>query len=283
MKKKIVKYSIILLIISAIFIKIKSLLFAEDREVYKTPEKNVAIALNYHRIRENNLFNKSIEFITQDKEFTTYSVDDESFEKQLDYLIKHNAYFATLKELEEFSKSGKYPKNCVWISFDDVDKSVYEVAFPILKEKNIPFTLFIISSKVGSKNFNNLEMATWDDLKEMRNSGLATFGSHTHDMHYLEDNKATFLDENNYEKFEKDIKLSKKIIEKKLEITIDSIAYPFGETSDDVNEIAERSGFDYAYILSPNPITQNDSAYYQNRYLITESNFYKILEPWINR
>lgn len=283
MKKKIVQFSIITFIFLLILIKVNTLIAKEKNEVYSVPPQNVAIALNYHRIRENNLWNKSIEFLTQAKEFTTYSVYKDTFEKQLDTLIENGAYFATPSELAKFSETGKYPKNCVWISFDDAEKSVYDIAFPILKERNIPFTVFVISSKVGSKDYNNLEMASWDNLREMRDSGLVTFGSHTHNMHYLEDDRAVFLDSNNYREFEKDIKLSKITLEKELNVKINSIAYPFGDTNDDITEITKNSGFEYAYLLSPNPITKDDSPYYQNRYLIDKNNFDKILIPWLTK
>lgn len=278
--KKLIKNSIIITMTILCITKINSL--ANKEEVYTTPQKNTAIALNYHRVRERNIWNRGVELITQSKELTTYSVYKDTFEAQMDKLIEEGAYFATPEELEEFRKKGEYPDKCVWISFDDIDKSVYEVAFPILKERNIPFTLFVISSKVGDPNFNNLEMATWDDLRDMRDSGLATFGSHTHDMHYLEDDKAIFLDKSNYDEFEKDIKLSKKTIKEQLNIDVNSIAYPFGETSDAVTEIARKSGFEYAYILSPFPISANDSKYHQNRYLIHKDNFEKIMNPWFD-
>lgn len=278
--KKIVPISIILLIISLLIVKINSLENEDDG--YEVPPKNVAIGLNYHRVREKTVWNKGIELVTQSKELTTYSVYEDTFEQQLDTLIESGAYFATPSELGQFSEDGQFPDKCVWISFDDIDKTVYDIAFPILKEKGIPFTVFVISGEVGGEDFDSMEMVTWDDLREMRDSGLVTFGSHTHDMHYLEGDKAIFLYEKNYDKFEKDIKLSKRIMEKELNVEVNTMAYPFGDASDDVAEICKKSGYDYAYLLSPNPICIDDDPYHISRYLTDKNNFDKILIPWLN-
>ena len=82
--KKIVPISIILLIISLLIVKINSLENEDDG--YEVPPKNVAIGLNYHRVREKTVWNKGIELVTQSKELTTYSVYEDTFEQQLDTL-----------------------------------------------------------------------------------------------------------------------------------------------------------------------------------------------------
>ncbi|WP_161628737.1 polysaccharide deacetylase family protein [[Clostridium] dakarense] len=228
------------------------------------------------------MWNKIVENTTKSQELTTYNVYEDDFEKQMMQLIDAGAYFATPQDLVRFRDTGNYPDKCVWISFDDVDETVFNVAFPILKEKQIPFTLFVISGQVGNDNFNNLKMANWNELREMRDSGLASFGSHTHDMHYLEDDKAEFLHSDKYDELKKDINLSKKTMEKELGIPINSIAYPFGEASEDIIDIIREEGFTEAYILSPYPIDKDNDPYYQNRYLINKKNFDKGVLPWID-
>ena len=61
--------------------------------------------------------------------------------------------------LERYQEVGEFPEKCIWISFDDVDEAVYQNTFPILKENNIPFTLFVITGQVG-KDFGNLKLAS---------------------------------------------------------------------------------------------------------------------------
>jgi len=271
-------------IVILLFIKIIWILFYNNEtvETYeKVSPKNVCVALTYHYIRDKTLWNLALENLTKTDELTTYTVYTDEFEKQINKLIEEKAYFATLEEVQEFRKSGNYPDKCVLICFDDGDESVYKNAFPFLKEKQIPFTMFIIAGQVGNNDFKNLKLSSWDELREMRDSGLVSFGSHTYDMHYLQDNKAQFLNEDSYEKFFKDIIKSKEVMENELGFEITSIAYPFGNTSDKVTEMVRKAGFTNAFILSPHPLEQNNDPYYQNRYLITKSNFEKILLPWL--
>lgn len=281
------KFSVIIILILIILsvIKIFSLIIKENGEdslPYKAiPKENVCVALNYHRVRENKMSYKIIEKLTGSPELTTYNVYEDDFEKQIDFLIKEGAYFATPEELVKFRETGIYPEKCVWISFDDGDQSIYKVAYPILKKRNIPFTIFVIAGQVGNEDFNGLNIATWDELREMKDSGLVTFGSHTYNMHYLEDDRAIFLDKDSYREFYKDINKSKKVLEKELGTSVDIIAYPFGETSDDITNIVKESGFSNAYILSPNPITIDNDPYYQNRYIASKDVFNNLIIPWL--
>lgn len=70
----------------------------------------------------------------------------------------------------------------------------------------------------------------------MRDSSIVSFGSHTYDMHYLEDDKAEFLHENKYNAFFEDINKSRGVMKKELGVDVTSIAYPFGDTSDEVSK-----------------------------------------------
>jgi intercellular adhesin biosynthesis polysaccharide N-deacetylase len=286
-KKKILTLTVLISFIILLGLKIISLLIKDDELLSETyepiPKGNVCVALTYHRVRDYNLWNSTIEKLTNVKELTVYSVYEEDFEKQMDYLIDSGAYFATLQELNEFKEKGEFPDKCVWISFDDADISVYENAYPILKERKIPFTIFVIAGQVGSKDFKNFEMANWEQLREMRDSGLVSFGSHTYDMHYLEDDQAKFLNKEIYDNFKIDLVKSREVLEKELKVSISSFAYPFGESSDEVVKSVIEAGFKNAFILSPHIIDNSSNEFYQCRYLIDKNNFYKIVVPWLEK
>lgn len=276
----------IVCVISLIIIKIIWLIFFNNGtvETYdEIPEKNVCVAMAYHYIGDKTLWSVTLEKLTKSEELTKDTVYKDEFEKQINQLVEANAYFATLEEVDTFKKSGNFPDKCVWICFDDGDESVYKNAFPFLKEKKIPFTMFVIAGQVGNNDFQNLKLASWNELREMRDSGLVSFGSHTYDMHYLQDKQAGFLNKDMYDEFDKDIKKSKEVMEKELGIEIKSIAYPFGNTSDDITEIVKKAGFDNAFILAPHPITQYNDPYYQNRYMIDKVDFYEVVVPWLHK
>ena len=59
------------------------------------------------------------------------------------------------------------------ITFDDGYESVYKYAYPIIKSREIPITIFVIDEKVGTEGYLN-----WNQLKEMEESGLVDVYTH---------------------------------------------------------------------------------------------------------
>jgi intercellular adhesin biosynthesis polysaccharide N-deacetylase len=245
-------------------------------------EKNGCLALTYHRVRQDSIVTKIIEHLTVSDELIKYSVYQSEFKQQIQFLREQKATFVTLPELREIRQTGNYPRNCVWISFDDVDKSVYENAFPILKEYQIPFTLFIISGHVGERNFDNHSLATWVQIKEMVDSGLAEVGSHTHDMHYLVEDQPVFFAPEQKNAFLHDLIKSKQTIEANLKgVQVVDFAYPYGDGKDELIQIIEQAGFLSAFILAPRVITRENASFWQNRILVNDAVFQKIVKPWL--
>lgn len=279
--KRWVKWVIVLAVILFIVWKVQDVM-SNDSEV-PDPEllakEGVCLGLNYHRIKTPNVWNKAVEMVSKSDNLTTYNVYEDEFEDQINWMKQQDVHFATAEELAGYVRGNPIPDNCVWLSFDDVDHTVYENAYPILKEAQVPFTLFVITGHVGER-FQNLELSTWDELREMNESGLADFGSHTHDFHYIKDGQATFLNPAQHEAFRKDLNNSRDTLKAELGVNVTSIAYPFGETDDAVTAIAQSAGFTDAFILSPNPITNENSPLFINRYLLDQQLFEKFVKPY---
>lgn len=160
-RKRIVKYrKFIILVLSILIILPVSTLDghhianADDDSPKKLKYKeNSALALNYHRVRKANFLNNFIYFFSSSKEIKNYSVSQSQFESQIKWLKSHDAKFLTLKEFLYYKKKGKFPKRSVWINFDDMDETIYENAYPILK--NIKYRQLGLLSQVmlGKKTF----------------------------------------------------------------------------------------------------------------------------------
>lgn len=282
---KLIKVLSIVLIIIIITLVIVDKLNVEKTPAMDFPEplkKDGCLGLTYHRVRSDNILTKIVESLTISDELRSYSVYESEFEKQLQVLIENDATFVTPEELREFRKTGNYPKNCIWISFDDVDQSVYKNAFPILKKYQIPFTLFIIAGHVGNTDFDNLTLVNWGEIQEMVDSGLATVGSHTYDMHYLVDDKPVFFDPERKIDFLDDLVKSKNNIETNLKgVEVVDFAYPYGEGKDELVPIIKEAGFLSAYILAPRVICEENAPYWQNRILVDDIVFQEIVVPWL--
>jgi peptidoglycan/xylan/chitin deacetylase (PgdA/CDA1 family) len=85
------------------------------------------------------------------------------------------------KALDDLSASS------VVLTFDDGFRDVYENAWPLLSERNLPFTVYLASAYVGGQMHWDGSTAkaagpglTWPQLEEMVESGLCTVGNHTH-------------------------------------------------------------------------------------------------------
>ncbi|CAM4317308.1 polysaccharide deacetylase family protein [Bacillus manliponensis] len=285
MKNKIIKWLILLTLLIGLSWKIWSLPSETNIDMpnyTELPKENICLGLNYHRIHSPSLWNKTVEFLTGTKELTTYNVYADEFAKQMRWLKKQQVFLATQNDLYEFRQGREIPNNCVWISFDDGDESIYNNAFPVLKQYDIPFTMYLITGHVGEA-FQNFNLATWDQLRSMQKSGLVDFGSHTHDMHYTKNGKAVFLNEGYAESFRIDLQRSKQTMEQELGVNISTIAYPFGETNKTVTEIVQQEGFKQAFILSPNPISQRNTLFYTNRYLLDQNVFNQFVKPYIQQ
>ncbi|HSI66005.1 MAG TPA: polysaccharide deacetylase family protein [Planococcus sp. (in: firmicutes)] len=259
--------------------------FSADTPAMNFPEELEAgcLALNYHRVLDDTLLVKSARSLMQSKELVQFSVLESEFQEQIDALKNAGVVFMTEENLLRAKAENAFPEKCVWISFDDIDRSVYENAFPILKEANVPFTMFVIAGHVGAKDFSNLEMASWDELREMKNSGLAEFGSHTYDMHRFEDETPVFLLPEQSEAFKKDLEKSIQKIETELDITVKSFAYPYGNSNELVTTLVEAQGLEAGYILAPQTIRPNDDTFLLNRIIVNQTTFEDVLLPYLEK
>lgn len=76
--------------------------------------------------------------------------DRDSFRRIINYLKILGYSFVSLEDLKNSIALSRLERVAV-VTFDDGFKDLYQNAFPILKELNIPFTLFLITSSVESE------------------------------------------------------------------------------------------------------------------------------------
>ena len=80
------------------------------------------------------------------------------------------------------------PTPSVVLTFDDGFRDVYENAWPALRERRLPFTIYLTTAYMGEQMVWEGSTAqgppgmgmTWRQLEEMLASGLCTIGNHTH-------------------------------------------------------------------------------------------------------
>ena len=139
------------------------------------------------------------------------------FEKQMEIIKEQDYEFYDPKNfVKEFEKIKENKK--ILITIDDAFKSFYTEAWPFLKEKKIPFILFVSTEPIGKYGYMN-----WDEIKEIDNSDFGYIGHHSHTHEYL-------IDMSDKE-FENDIETATKIFKDQLGYVPNIFSYPFGEYS----------------------------------------------------
>ncbi|MBL0715456.1 MAG: polysaccharide deacetylase family protein [Desulfosarcina sp.] len=164
------------------------------------------------------------------------------FDEQMRYLKENGYHSVTPEELLAFLQYRQaLPEKSVWITIDDGYRSIYMVAYPILKKYGFTATLFIYTEFVGVSRL----AVTWKQFREMKANGFA-IGSHTITHSDLtkpraDDSTADFI-----EHVRRELGQSKKMIDKKLGQDTFVLAYPFGSYDRRVINLAHEAGYTLA-------------------------------------
>jgi peptidoglycan/xylan/chitin deacetylase (PgdA/CDA1 family) len=167
------------------------------------------------------------------------TVSQATFEEQMKFLKEKGYRVIPLDQLVDFLDfKNQIPKKSVVITIDDGWRSVYDIAFPILKKYGYPATFFVYTDLiVGSK-----KTLSWELVQEMAKNGLDIQGhSKTHRNLTLMDKKESFKEY--VEAIGKELSESNKIIKAKVGKEAKYLSYPDGETNHLVIELARKYGY----------------------------------------
>ncbi len=203
----------------------------------------------------------------------------EVFKNHIQLILDANlSFYHPIKFEKEFNIPKKNKK--VLLTIDDAFQSFYEHAWPYLKEKEIPFVLFVSTEPIGNKGY-----MTWPQIKEIANSEFAVIGHHSHSHDYLIDKT--------YEEFLYDIKTSNLIFKNQLGYLPTLFSYPFGEYSkpmkDHISQIFKIAFGQHSGVIDVNknrfelprfPINEKYGEIKRFKSIVKYSPLeYKILEP----
>ena len=173
----------------------------------------------YHRFNENK--------------YPSTNIKNEIFIEHLKEINNSEIEFITFEKFEEIIKTG-IKKNYLLLTIDDAFKSFYLNAWPILKNKKIPFILFVSTESIGKYGY-----MTWEQIREVASSNLVTIGNHSHTHDYLIDWKDSEI--------KSDLETSIKIFKEELGYSPKIFSYPFGEYSSNLKKIVSDFNFKFAF------------------------------------
>lgn len=167
----------------------------------------------------------------------TTSVTPEQFKQHLNYLEENNFNVISLTDLLNAIEQKKIlPARTIAMSFDDAYISVFKTAYPLLKERNWPFSVFVASHAIdrGYSHF-----MTWDQLRELSKYG-AQIGGHTASHAHLARRENTQSQADWLKSVTQEIDLGNLRIESEIGKPVTAFAYPYGEFNTTLKELLKQ-------------------------------------------
>lgn len=192
------------------------------------------------------------------------TVSPEQFRYQMDWLKSDGYNVLRLRELYNHLAAGRsLPPKSIALTFDDGYIDNYLHAYPILQRYNFPATIFVIADYVGTQvrfawdsDYEYGKSLNWKQIRELSRSGF-DFGSHTC-THPL-------LPSIPVRQTQREISVSKEIIENKLGCVVEFFCYPAGNFHSIHRDMVGQAGYLGACSIKPGENNNETDFYALNR------------------
>lgn len=166
--------------------------------------------LNYHSVGE----------VADDS-----TVPRAAFAQQLDWLVSQGFATASLHDVAE----RKLPPHPVILTFDDGKEDALRVVLPMLRERRLRATFFVVTDFVGRPGYLD-----WDGVRALRAAGME-IGSHSVDH--------ARLSELTEDRVRAELADSKRALEEHLGAPVEALAYPFNASRARLVRAAKEAGY----------------------------------------
>lgn len=153
----------------------------------------------------------------------TTSIDPERFIEHLDLIDSLGLTVVDLVDaLHDLSAGKPLPNGAIALTFDDAWQSVYHNAHPILRERQLNYSILVPTQATDQRRPLSLN---WDQLRELHQQGVRIL-NHSHDHGSLAfKNQESWLED-----ALANVELAQQRLEEELDTTASKIvAYPYGE------------------------------------------------------
>lgn len=182
-----------------------------DKFAGSPEDQNSIRVIVYHKIIDEHIAGEWLQMTTP--------VD--LFDIQMRYLKENGYRTISARDVSGILRSeDKVPPKTVSITFDDGYKDNFRNAFPVLRKYGFVGTVFVTAKFIDEAEQGNPNYLNWDEIAEMRRSGVFTFGCHSilhKNLSLLSKNE--LIDE---------IRAAKDILEDRLSESVSTFAYPYG-------------------------------------------------------
>jgi biofilm PGA synthesis lipoprotein PgaB len=141
-------------------------------------EEHHFLVLNYHDIVKAGSAKSSL---------NSMDVSVDHLEEHLVWLKKSGYKIVSVQSvLDAAAGKSSIPDKSVLLTFDDGYQSFYTRVFPLLKKYHYPATVALIGTwidGIDTPDEAGKQLLTWNQVREMVQSGLVEMASHTYDLH----------------------------------------------------------------------------------------------------
>lgn len=231
--------------------------------------------LMYHNIQKNG------------SEDGKYIITESDFENDLKYLTSHGYTTVVMQDLINYTQGkGNLPEKPVILTFDDGYFNNCAYAFPLLQKYNTKAVISVIGyytdlfteSPDENPKYSHI---TWNDIKEMMQSGYVEFQNHSYNLHATDKGRngakkkrGETLEEYTFQ-LTSDLQKLQDAFKANTGYTPTTFTYPFGSVSEASFDIIKNMGFKATLSCEhkTNYITRNpEDLYMLNRFLRSPEN-----------
>lgn len=229
------------------------------------PDEKFGI-LMYHRVSDH----------VPGVDVPTWNVTPHQLRIQLAGLLERGFQAWPLSRLVAAHRSSqRVPSHVFAVTFDDGYQNNYSNAYPILRELNIPATIFVATkyldgdtpfpfddwSAAGSPR---VPAACWrplstDECRAILAEGLVDLGAHTHTHERFAGRR---------EQFESDLKQCLDVLRDRFGIAHPAFAFPFGEITPPLIEAARRADVACSFSTRPQRVMIEDDPFQWGRFQV---------------
>ncbi|MCC9621257.1 polysaccharide deacetylase family protein [Thalassospira sp. MA62] len=218
---------------------------ADEASVTLTGDATSAVIFMYHRFGEGD--------------YPSTNITLDQFKAHIAELTSGPYQVLGVPQIVRALENGDgLPDRTVGITIDDAYRSVYETAWPIFRENNVPFTVFVSTEQIDAGYSNYM---TWDMVRELARDGV-TIGGHSQNHAHLPD-----LD---IDGVKQELAHSAQRFEEELGFVPDLFAYPYGEANADVIAAVKDAGYKAAFGQQSGAMHTKSDFMYLPRFALNE-------------
>ncbi len=158
----------------------------------------------------------------------------------MDYIVSAGFQVVDIRQLKQWlHNKERLPDKSVVITFDDGYRSVLDNAYPILKARNWPFTVFVNSKAHDEKN---PRFMSWGELRTLAKNGGAIANHSDSHPHFIR--RRSHETPKAWEKRRSlEIEFAEKRIAKEIGRSEKLFAYPYGEYDESLQKYLKSKGY----------------------------------------